>query len=156
MKQDPQAQLGERYHWSLIILHWLVVALVVAQYVTSAAMLRVHKPRQIFARPDPLDLLQNTIHIWAGLMIIVLMAIRLGLRWRFGTPQPLKGTTSWQANAARAVHFALYVTIVAQGFTGAVAVYLWWPISAAHVIVFRIFLGLVFCTWPRACGTNSF
>lgn len=131
------------YHWSLILLHWVIVALVIVQYVTSAAMLRVHRPRSVFARPDPLDLLQHTIHIRVGLVIIALMVIRAGLRWRFGAPEPLVGLTSWQINAAKAVHFALYATILAQGITGAVAIYFWWPVSAAHVVLFKVLLGLI-------------
>jgi cytochrome b561 len=133
----------ELYHWSLVFLHWLVVALVVVQYVTSPAMLRVHRPRQIFTRPDPFAVLQHTIHIRVGLLIIVLMAIRFALRWRFGVPQPVGGTTSWQARGVQALHFSLYAIIFAQGIIGAVAIYFWWPISAAHVVLFKILLGLV-------------
>ena len=40
----------ESYHWSLIFLRWLVVALVVAQYVTSAAVLRVHRLQNLAIR----------------------------------------------------------------------------------------------------------
>jgi hypothetical protein len=35
------------YHWSLILLHWVIVALVIVQYVTSAAMLRVSYDRKL-------------------------------------------------------------------------------------------------------------
>jgi len=133
----------ESYHWSLIFLHWLVVALVVAQYVTSAAVLRVHRPRPIGVRPDPVDLLQQTFHIRIGLLIIALMAIRLALRWRFGAPRPFGSETSWQTKTAKVVHSALYAIIFAQGVTGAVAVYFWWPISATHVVLFKILLGLI-------------
>ncbi len=133
----------ERYHWSLILLHWLIVALVVGQYVTSAAVVRVHRPRPLGMRPDPLDLLQQTIHIRIGLLIIVLMAIRLALRWRFGAPRPVGSETSWQTKAAKVVHSALYAIIFAQGISGAVAVYFWWPISAAHVVLFKILVALV-------------
>ena len=33
--------------------------------------------------------------------------------------------------------------LITEGITGAVASYFWWPISAAHVILFKVLLALV-------------
>jgi len=40
------------------------------------------------------------------------------------------------------VHFAFYAVLIAEGVTGVLASYFWWPISAAHVFLFKVFLAL--------------
>ena len=47
------------------------------------------------------------------------------------------------ARLAQGVHAVFYAVLIAEGITGAVASYYWWPISAVHVILFDILLALV-------------
>lgn len=127
---------------SLVLLHWLVVVLVIAQYITSFAITRTHQPHLLGWHPSPFDLLQHTIHNRVGLVIVVLMVLRFGLRLRLGTPAPVAETRSWQRTGATGVHFAFYGLLILQGITGAVATYLWWPISIVHQLLFKSIVAL--------------
>lgn len=75
--------------------------------------------------------------------IIPLMLARLALRLRIGAPTPTVAAGSLAARLALCVHFAFYAVLIAEGMTGAIATYLWWPMSAAHVILFDVLLALV-------------
>ena len=136
---------GERqagYTRAQVLLHWTVAALVAAQYATSGAIARTHGMHMIGWKPSPADMVLHTLHNRAGLAIVALMVIRLALRLRVGAPLPgvARGRSTRLAQVA---HAAFYAVLVTEGVTGAVASYLWWPISAVHVILFKILLGLV-------------
>lgn len=132
-----------RYHWLLILLHWVTVLLVLEQYLTSFAIVRTHKPHLIGQHPSGFDLLQHTIHNRVGLLIAGLMILRFGLRWRLGVPPPIVSEGAGRAFAARTVHYAFYVVLVLQGVTGAIAAYFWWPMSALHQLLFDVLLALI-------------
>jgi cytochrome b561 len=76
-----------RYTLAQIALHWLIVALVVEQYATSGAVMRIHAYRPLGRPPDPFDLTLHSVHTRAGLLIFVLIAIRLALRATLGAPR---------------------------------------------------------------------
>ena len=130
------------YHPLQVLLHWLVVALIVEQYVTSGAIRRTHEALMMGQQPTNSDLLLHTIHNRGGILITGLMVLRFALRWWFGRGLHLP-TKSPAARTAHAAHTALYLLIIAQGLTGFVASYLWWPISSVHVILFKAILILV-------------
>jgi cytochrome b561 len=131
------------YTRSQIALHWLVAALVLLQYATSGAIVRTHSIHLIGQRPSPTDLVLHTLHNRVGLSIVALMLGRLVLRLWFGAPSPEGARRSIAARIVQGVHFAFYAVLVAEGVTGAVASYFWWPISAAHVVLFKVLLALV-------------
>jgi cytochrome b561 len=132
-----------RYSWAQIILHWLAVVLVVLQYATSGAILRTHSVSISGLAPSRSDLFWHMVHNRVGLLIFLVLCIRIALRFWQGTPSPLVNTPPMQQKIAQFVHASLYLVLGLQAFTGAVATYFWWPISIAHVILFKIFLGLV-------------
>jgi cytochrome b561 len=132
-----------RYRVVQIILHWLVVALVIEQYATSGAILRTHAYRPLGKGPDPLDMTLHTVHSRAGLLIFGLVAVRLLLRmiWRapiWSTPLPL-----WRRRLSNGVQSGLYAILLGQAATGAIATYLWWPMSGAHKVLFWVLILLV-------------
>jgi cytochrome b561 len=126
-----------------IMLHWLVVALVVEQYATRAAIMRAHMYRPFGQRLDPLDLTLHLIHTRAGLLIFALVAIRAALRVVCGAPEWSPPLPPWRRRVAAAVQYGLYGVLLAQAVTGAVASYLWWPISSAHKALFVALLILL-------------
>ena len=73
----------ERYSYAQIALHWVVVLLVIEQYLTSAAILRVHGYRPLGRPADPFDLTLHALHTRVGVLIFALVAIRLALRIRW-------------------------------------------------------------------------
>lgn len=131
------------YTRTQIALHWLVAGLVLAQYATSGAIVRTHGVHLIGQRPSPNDLVLHTLHNRVGLAIVALMAGRFALRLWVGVPAPGDAAEASAGGIARGVHLAFYAVLIAEGAAGAVASYLWWPISAVHVILFKVLLALV-------------
>lgn len=103
----------------------------------------MHSMHVLGWRPSQTDLALHSLHNWGGLAIIVLMLGRLALRLWVGVPTPGGGRKGLAARLARGVHFAFYTVLITEGVTGAIATYLWWPMSAAHVILFDALLVLV-------------
>jgi cytochrome b561 len=130
--------MAKRCYPIQIVLHWFVVALVVVQYGTSGAIVRTHEAVAAGGKPASADLLLHVVHNRSGLLILALLFARLAM-WvwmRRRRPDERPATSP----AAQAGHAALYALLIAQGFTGAIATYLWWPISIVHVILFKIIL----------------
>lgn len=125
------------YNSLQIGLHWLVVLLVAAQYASSGAIVRAHRVHLIGQRPSASDLILHALHNRVGLAIVGLMLGRLALRLWLGAPAPRP------SRLTRGVHLAFYAVLIAQGVTGAIAAYFWWPISAVHVLLFKLLLALV-------------
>lgn len=131
------------YTRTQIALHWLVAALVLVQYSTSGAIVRTHSIHLIGQRPNQTDLVLHTIHNRVGLTIIALMVGRLALRLWAGAPLPGNSVSIFATRLAQGVHATFYAVLITEGVTGAVATYYWWPISAVHVILFKVLIALV-------------
>ena len=145
LTQSERKQLanGQRYGVAQIALHWTVVLLVIEQYFTSAAILRVHAYRPLGRQADPFDLTLHAVHTRVGLLIFLLVATRLALRLRGGAPEWLNPLPQWRRRLSSGVQYALYVVLLGQAVTGAIATYLWWPISSAHKALFWALVVLV-------------
>jgi cytochrome b561 len=132
-------QQGTRYTRLQLALHWAVVLLLVEQWVTAKAIPRTHNP---FLPPSGADLLQHTIHTYAGLLIGALMLVRIGFRLLRPQPQ-LPQVASWQQRVSRAVHWALYLCLLGQVAAGFATSYLWAPAARIHVFFWNVTLVLV-------------
>jgi cytochrome b561 len=71
-----------------------------------------------------------------GLVIFGLVAVRLFLRIAWGAPEWLTPLPLWRRRLASGVQYAFYPVLLGQAATGAIATYLWWPMSAAHKALF--------------------
>ena len=132
----PSDAARARYGFAQIVLHWLVVLLVVEQYATSGAILRTHALRPLGRGPDPFDLTLHSAHTRLGLVIFGLVALRVVLRLMLGAPEWSPPLPSWRRRFSATVQFGLYGVLLAEAATGAVASYLWWPLSAVHKALF--------------------
>lgn len=131
-----------RYHPVQIILHWLIVVLLVPQYATSGVIVRTHEAIAAGGKPSASDLLLHVVHNRGGLIITALMLVRFAMSLWFATwrhPENAKRPSK----LATGGHALLYVLIIAQGFTGFVASYFWWPIHIVHVVLFKVILVVV-------------
>ena len=137
------ARLQRVYHPIQVILHWAVVALIVGQYATSGSIRRTHEAAAMGLEPTGSDLLLHTVHNRVGMLVTGLMILRLALRWWFGRKQGSPDLGLRTPKIAHAAHFAFYALIIAQGLTGFIATYFWWPISAIHVVLFKAILVLI-------------
>ncbi|HEV8500990.1 MAG TPA: cytochrome b [Casimicrobiaceae bacterium] len=105
-------------------LHWLVAALVLAQFVLGWAAVTWH------LSPTKLDLF--VWHKSIGMLILALMLLRVGVRVRFGAPPLPHGTPPWERRAAAASHGLLYALVVAMPLSG-------WVVNSAANIPLRLF-----------------
>ena len=99
------------------LLHWLVVALVIAQF--TLALLADDLP----AGMKKLTLLSR--HKSIGITILLLVCLRLGWRWANPTPTLPSTLKPYERALARTTHLLLYVLLFAIPLTG-------WTMSSAR------------------------
>lgn len=111
-------------------LHWLIVALLAAQFAVAWLMPDIHRGTKATGL--------IVVHLSLGTSILAIAALRLLWRWLHPVP-PLADEVPWQRWAARATHAALYGLLFvvpllgwanasARGF--AVALFLFIPLPA--------------------------
>ena len=126
-----------RYGFLAQTFHWVIAALIVAQFVL--AKMQEHLP--LGARK--LGILAR--HKSVGMTILMLAILRLAWRlWHPAPPLP-DGMRPYERWAARATHVAFYVLLFAMPLTG-------WMMSSAKnysVSWFGLF------TWPNLIGKNE-
>lgn len=111
--QPPQA-------WSRlqVILHWLVVGLIVLQYIDSESMEALFEATFEGERLSALDSALGWTHIVAGSAILAAMVIRLIARAVKGRPPHDAGESYWPNVLARVTHALLYATLLAMPVLG--------------------------------------
>lgn len=102
-----------------IALHWLIAILIAAAFLTHEGMHKVFDDRLASGvTPGPSD---GTWHTILGGLAMVMILIRVLVRWRKGAPAVVAGTPPLMARAAHLGHIALYVLMVAVPIGGATA-----------------------------------
>jgi cytochrome b561 len=105
-----------------MLVHWAVVALIFAQWLTHDAMEdfwdRVEDGDAAGLPDDPVALL----HAVSGASILLLMLIRIGLRLRHGAPPLPIGMPKALKLAAHLNHLAFYAVLIALPLAGATAI----------------------------------
>jgi cytochrome b561 len=101
----------QRYTRVAVALHWIVAALVFAQFALGWLMQEIAKQP-----PGPRAAAFN-VHKSIGLLILALMLARIA--WRLSHPAPaLPAMPRWQARAALANHVLLYALLIAMPLAG--------------------------------------
>lgn len=91
-------------------LHWLIVALLIAQFIFAWTMPHI-------GRTVPQSILID-LHVWFGVAILFVAVLRLLWRVTHREPEPDDGLPPWQVASARAMHWALYVLLFAVPLIG--------------------------------------
>jgi len=91
------------------ILHWLVVALLLVQYTIGWLMPDIHRGMKPGA--------PMTFHISVGITLLVLIVLRLVWRLTHAVA-PESSLPPWQRLSSEAVHWLLYVLVLATTMTG--------------------------------------
>jgi cytochrome b561 len=93
-------KVGGRYSGAAKSLHWLVVALLIAQFIFAWTMPEIHRTVPVSTLID--------LHVWFGILILFVAVVRLAVRATHGEPTPEDGLPPWQQQSARIVHWLLY------------------------------------------------
>jgi len=101
-----------RYSTALIGLHWLTLLLLVAVY--ACMELRGFAPKGSDLRAN-----MKTLHFLLGLAVLMLVIVRIGVRWNAGAaPEIQPPMPDWQDKLARLLHLVLYAFLVAVPILG--------------------------------------
>jgi cytochrome b561 len=108
------------------LLHWLVVALLLVQYPLGWLMPDIHRGMKPGAG--------MTFHISFGILMLLLIVLRLA--WRLTHPvAPERSLPPWQRLSAEAVHWLLYVLVLATTMTGWLfASFRGWGVSLFYLV----------------------
>jgi cytochrome b561 len=85
------------------LLHWLIMALLIVQFVIAWTMPQMRRDTQ----PDTLI----NLHISIGVLILAIAVVRLAWRATHREPAPEDGLPPWQVQSARVVHWLLYLLL---------------------------------------------
>src|ERR1700740_382522 len=97
---------SDRYTRTAVALHWLIAAIVIAEFAQGWWMQEIPK------QPPGLRADQFNLHKSLGMLALALMIARLG--WRIGhRPPDFPPLPRWQAWAAKANHVLLYALLMA-------------------------------------------
>jgi cytochrome b561 len=92
------------------LLHWLILALLVGQFIIGWAMPHMRRDTQ----PETLI----NLHFSIGVLVLAVAIVRLAWRVTNGEPAPEDGLPPWQLQSARAVHWLLYILLFALPVLG--------------------------------------
>ena len=112
-----------RANWSRlsVMLHWLIVVLIIVQFLDHESMVALWD-HTIEAKPiDPSDTTFGWVHIIAGTMILAAAAIRLLDRVMRGRPPYSEREPHWATLFAKLTHFLIYAILLAMPAAGLVA-----------------------------------
>ena len=106
--------------WGALVraFHWLIAALIIAQGVIGLSMVQMGL--------TPAKVRVFALHKSIGLTILALVLLRIAWRLTEKRPADPPAMPRWQVRAARGVHLALYLLILAIPLSG------WWFNSAAN------------------------
>jgi cytochrome b561 len=85
------------------LLHWLIVAMLIAQFIFAWTMPHI-------GRSVPVSTLID-LHVWFGVSILFVAVIRLAWRAIHSEPEPEDGLPPWQVVSARVMHWLLYLLL---------------------------------------------
>jgi len=98
-----------QYGTTAKLFHWLIVALLLVQYLIGWLMPDIHRGMKPGAA--------MTIHVSFGLLVLILIVLRFA--WRLIHPvAPGSSLSPWQRLSSEAVHWLLYALVLATTVTG--------------------------------------
>lgn len=125
-----------------ISLHWIIVAAVLFQLIFGESMTAVVDAMEEGTTPSAGDLQLSSAHLWVGIIILLLLAIRLAMRMLQGAPEVI-GAPGLATLAATAMHWLFYALLVIVPVTGLLAKYVGDPWGDIHTIGKPIFIILI-------------
>ncbi len=139
MQKDSSASARAGFSTTQIVLHWLIALLVGVQFLNHEAMEDWWRDAT-GGLPEPGPAM---VHIIAGSAVLILMAVRIIMRWRIGAPEQPEGYSALMTRAANWAHYALYAIMFLLPLTGLMAVFVAAPVAEAHDVLTGVFLALL-------------
>lgn len=104
---------NKHYSMAVITIHWLTVLLFIAVYVC------IEFPELFPKVSDPHQLLIQTFHFMLGLTVLLLVSIRIAVRFSAGLAPAIEPEPpAWQQSIAKIVHLMLYGFMITQPLLG--------------------------------------
>ena len=114
-------------------LHWIVLLLVVQQYVLQGPMRDAMQNLTHSGTLGAIGFLVTTLHTWGGAVIGLIMVYRIWLRWQRPVPVGAGGLRPWSSLLALVVHWSFYVVLLFMACTGVLQYYFEWePATQWH------------------------
>jgi len=98
-----KAEIESGYTGTAKALHWLIVALLIAQFIVAWTMPHIGRN----TKPDTVI----NLHLSIGVVIIFFAVIRLSWRAIRGEPAPAAGLLPWEQRFSHVVHWLLYLLL---------------------------------------------
>lgn len=111
------ANQEERYGMPLVLMHWLLAVFLIG--ILCVGWIMADLPKD-----DPLRPTLFFLHKSTGILILLLAALRLGVRMASRVPPPVAGMPGWEKTIAKLVVIALYALMFATPLAG-------WALSSA-------------------------
>ena len=102
----------KRYHPFLVVLHWLLALMIIGGLVAGTFIL-APTPNS-----DPFKMISLMMHMTMGISILILMAIRLIVRFATKKPPHADIGNTLLNKGAIAAHWAFYVVVFGMCFSG--------------------------------------
>lgn len=104
----------EKYHKSIITLHWFIAIIVFILIALGLNMVDIE-------RGTPERAFYYNLHKSFGLTLLLLMIARIFFRIKFKSPPLPSNVSLFQQTVARASHFILYLSLVLMPLSGLIA-----------------------------------
>lgn len=123
--------------------HWLVVLLVAVQLLLAENMTEMVDAAEEGETVSNAVSALGSLHYWVGLGIFAAMVLRLGIRLVMGAPAHAGDSSPAQRFIAGAVHWLLYIVLLAVPVSGLVAYYGLAEVGDIHALSKPILIVLV-------------
>lgn len=121
-EQEAAMTDHETYPRSIVILHWTIVALIIAQLLTADGMETYFRPAgESGVAPGFPGGGTALIHACIGASILILVIARFIIRMNSRIPPPPSDLPKLLQVASRLTHYALYATLLALPLSGVTA-----------------------------------
>lgn len=130
------------YSLTLVRLHWLIVLMLIVQFVSHWGMEAVGEAMETGAEASAFDYVLVNIHKFGGLLIIAVAAVRVLVRLNSDVPELPDEMADWQKLLAKLGHIGLYALIFIIPISGAATVWIYEGFGDIHETLFKLLLAL--------------
>lgn len=118
------ALAAQGYSTTAKSLHWLVVLLVLTQFLIAFLMPEIG--------PNTVPATLISLHFSFGVLIFIVMVIRLNHRLLHPVPLDMPDSPAWERSAAQAMQLTFYFILLVGPFLG-------WASASAHKLAVNVF-----------------